>query len=102
MPAAVAFMVNGASGAVRQSTAFPGGTGLSAARNSGESGVFASMTFTPIWKGSVQPAASYGVSSPMSGYTCTSNTSWTSEANSWFIGITHVPLGYVVPLYETS
>ena len=48
MPAAAAFVVKGASGAVRESTALPGATGLSAARKSAERGVVASTTFTPI------------------------------------------------------
>ena len=67
IPTASAFIVRGASAAVCQSTALPGVTGLSAALKSADSGTVPSTTFTPIWNGSVQPAASYARASGRSG-----------------------------------
>ena len=67
MPAACALVVRGSSATLRQFTALPSGTGLSAALKSVLNGFVAATTVTPIWNGSVQPAASYGVSSAMSG-----------------------------------
>ena len=74
-------------------------SGASFARTSASSGLDASATWTPIWSGSVQPAASYGlIGGPpgywrRSGYSRVSSTSRAMAANSWSVGTTQVPAG---------